>query len=210
MSTVSNKRMKRIFWKSKSGKILLDFVNAPTLEKAGQSLFNNIGQYLGIQKPPDCPGEYKQLIKLFDELSVTTDLNDCPTIHDYTAYYDAIRPPIIVRIGGTLGEDLPFRDTIAPNCTDIITFCVIKFLSDERNILLFNKCENINCEKFYVAKRANPKAGIRRNKYCSKDCQRYCVERERIESGYHRDHKRKRRQDPDSPLSYHGYKEGKS
>jgi hypothetical protein len=200
----SHKRRKKIRWKSKSGKILLDFVNAPTPEEAAQFLFRYIGQDLGIQKPLDCRGEYKQLRKLFDELSITTDLNDCPTIHDYTAYYHAIRPPIIVRLSGTLGEDLPFRDTVAPTCWDIITYCVIKFLMDDSNAKLIYKCENSKCARYFKGDTAKSKHGPNRRKYCSERCKIYCKEKRRIERGYHRDHKRKMRNKPDAPLSYHG------
>ena len=41
-------------WNTKSGKILLDFVNAPTPYKASQSLIKHIGSDIGIQKPQKC------------------------------------------------------------------------------------------------------------------------------------------------------------
>lgn len=162
--------MKSVKWTNRlCRKIILQFANAENGEKAVDSLKNHLRCYLDIDNQV-YSGGYDALRTLMSEASRTTDLNQCPTIHDYTAHYlMGIRPEIVVRSDGTLGEDKPFRAK-APDYRDILTYCVIKFFSNEKYVKRLFRCENYDCGKFYLAKRANPKTGPKRNRFCCDAC----------------------------------------
>lgn len=184
--------------------ILLDFVNSTrptfTARRIARELRN-----LFRCSPPDqkrSVREHKRLKKLFDELNNETNLFEIDSMHYYMAHYNGIRPALEIQPNGSMDEyPIAMSDDRRFYFEDALTYCVVKFFSNERNAKLVHKCENPECARFFVAKRVKQKGkGI---KFCSTKCRLDVSNRRRIESGEHRDYKRKKRKEG-APESYYG------
>ena len=185
-------------------RILLDFANAEKAEDAGKKLIENLQDASDFKRHDlMLTGyEYKKLKKLLNELYSAASLLESETIHDFTAYYNAIRPDVEVQYDGTIAENLISEDGKQFKADDVITSCVIKVFSNERNVRLLNKCENEKCRQYFFAKRAKKK-GEGGNRFCSDKCRLDFHNRKRIESGEHAAYKRRKRKEG-APESYYG------
>lgn len=185
-------------------RILLVFANAQNAEDAGKKLIENLQDASDFKRHDlMLTGyEYKKLKKLFNELYNATNLLESETIHDFTAYYNAIRPDVEVQYDGTIAENLIVEDGKQFKADDVITYCVIKVFSKERNVRLLYKCENKKCRQYFFAKRAKKK-GEGGLKFCSKECRQDFNNRKRIESGEHAAYKRRKRKEG-AKESYYG------
>ena len=183
---------------------LLDFANVEDPNQARALIIKSLQEYFDFKTPKlkEIKICQKRLRALFDELNNATDLLQSDKIHDFTFDYIPIRSEAVVEVqeDGTLCES-PVHLRNRP-FVDIITHCVIKLFSDDRNLKLLHKCENEKCSKFFLAKRAKKKGsgGIR---FCSDKCRLNFHNRIRIESGEHAAYKRRRREEG-APESYYG------
>ncbi len=200
-----------LLYLSRYQQVLLDFVNAEDSKQARKVITGSLQEWFKFKTPrlSVITVYQKRLRELFGELNNATNLLDSDKIHDFTFDYIPIRSEAVIEVqeDGTLGESTihlmnrPFGD--------IITHCVIKMFSDERNVKLLYRCESEKCRQYFMGVTAKPKHGPNRRKYCPKGCKAFCKEKRRIARGYHRDYKREKRKDPKAPLSYYGYKEKK-
>jgi hypothetical protein len=187
---------------------LVKFVNAKSRKKAQTVIIDSELSWFNFKTPTLEVIEIlqKRLRKLFDELNDAIDLSHSDMISEFTFDYIPIRHDSVIEVqkNGTLGESTVHLMNLT--FQEIITHCVIKIFSDPRSVRQLHRCENIKCNKYFMGDKKSPTTGPNKRKYCSKKCKRFVLEQRRTAQKYHRDHKRKKRKDPDSPLSYFGYK----
>ena len=173
--------------------VLLDITNAKDPNQARKVIIGSLQEWFDFKTPTleVIEVQQKRLKGLFDDLNNATDLLCSDKIHNFTFDYIPIRSEAVVEVqeDGTIGES-PIHLRNRP-FGDILTHCVIKLFSDDRNVKLLHKCENKKCGKFFLSKRVKKKhtGGIR---FCSDKCRFNFHSHRRILSGEAKKYKRGR------------------
>ena len=171
------------------GKFLVDFLNEKSSYVAVRKLVANIQETFGCSVPDLRNGKRSrvgiestrtELKAFFRELENGINLKQSKIISNYTSRYVSFyKPSLKIDDNGSLIEIPVFESGGFQKYQNVLVFCVVTLLKEDRNQRLIHRCLYKECRKYFMAKT------IRKQQFCSDKCRMDWKYRKRIESQKH-------------------------